>query len=35
MPPALKSIRTSALETAYEESGAADGIPVFLMHGFP
>jgi pimeloyl-ACP methyl ester carboxylesterase len=35
MPPALNSVRTSVLEIAYEESGAADGIPVFLMHGFP
>ena len=35
MPPALNNVRTSALEIAYEESGAADGIPVFLMHGFP
>jgi pimeloyl-ACP methyl ester carboxylesterase len=35
MPPALNSVRTSALEIAYEESGATDGIPVFLMHGFP
>lgn len=35
MPPALNNVRTSALEIAYEESGAADGIPVLLMHGFP
>ena len=28
-------VRTSVLEIAYEESGAADGVPVFLMHGFP
>jgi pimeloyl-ACP methyl ester carboxylesterase len=32
---ALKRIRTSALDVAYEESGAADGAPVFLMHGWP
>ena len=32
---ALKRIRTGALEIAYEESGPADGAPVFLMHGFP
>jgi pimeloyl-ACP methyl ester carboxylesterase len=32
---ALKRIRTSVLEVAYEESGAADGAPVFLMHGWP
>ncbi len=35
MNPALKRIRTSVLEIAYEESGAADGAPVFLMHGWP
>jgi pimeloyl-ACP methyl ester carboxylesterase len=32
---ALKHIRTSVLDVAYEESGAADGRPVFLMHGWP
>jgi pimeloyl-ACP methyl ester carboxylesterase len=32
-PP--KHIRTSTLDIAYEESGAADGVPVFLMHGWP
>ncbi|MEJ0077870.1 MAG: alpha/beta hydrolase [Alphaproteobacteria bacterium] len=31
----IKHIRTSVLDIAYEESGAADGAPVFLMHGFP
>jgi pimeloyl-ACP methyl ester carboxylesterase len=31
----LKRIRTSSLDIAYEESGAADGAPVFLMHGWP
>ena len=31
----LKRVRTSVLETAYEESGPADGTPVLLMHGFP
>jgi pimeloyl-ACP methyl ester carboxylesterase len=35
MAPAIKHIRTSALDIAYEESGPADGPPVFLMHGFP
>lgn len=30
-----KQIRTSVLEIAYEESGPPDGVPVFLMHGFP
>jgi len=32
---ALKRIRTSVLEVAYEECGAAGGAPVFLMHGWP
>jgi pimeloyl-ACP methyl ester carboxylesterase len=32
---AHKRIRTPTLEIAYEESGAADGLPVFLMHGWP
>jgi pimeloyl-ACP methyl ester carboxylesterase len=32
---ALKRVRTSVLDVAYEESGAADGMPVFLMHGWP
>jgi len=32
---ALRRTRTSVLEIAYEESGPADGAPVFLMHGFP
>jgi pimeloyl-ACP methyl ester carboxylesterase len=35
MPAAIKHIRTSALDIAYEESGAAAGTPVFLMHGWP
>jgi pimeloyl-ACP methyl ester carboxylesterase len=35
MPPALKRVRTSALEIAYEESGPGDGAPVLLMHGWP
>ena len=35
MPAAIKHIRTSTLDIAYEESGAADGVPVFLMHGWP
>jgi pimeloyl-ACP methyl ester carboxylesterase len=33
--PAVKHVRTSVLDIAYEESGPADGTPVFLMHGFP
>src|SRR5215470_11505104 len=32
---ALKCIQTSVLDIAYEESGVADGTPVFLMHGWP
>jgi len=32
---APKQIRASVLDVAYEESGAADGAPVFLMHGWP
>ena len=31
----IKHIRTSVLDIAYEDSGPADGTPVFLMHGFP
>src|SRR5262245_57691116 len=33
--PAIKRVRTSTLEIAYEESGPAMGFPVLLMHGFP
>lgn len=33
--PALKHARTSVLDIAYEDSGPPDGVPVFLMHGFP
>jgi pimeloyl-ACP methyl ester carboxylesterase len=32
---AVRRARTSVLDIAYEESGPADGVPVFLMHGFP
>jgi pimeloyl-ACP methyl ester carboxylesterase len=32
---ALKRMQTSVLEIAYEESGAANDAPVFLMHGWP
>jgi pimeloyl-ACP methyl ester carboxylesterase len=32
---AVRHARTSVLDIAYEESGPADGVPVFLMHGFP
>jgi len=33
--PTLKFARIAQLEIAYEESGPADGKPVFLLHGFP
>src|ERR1700730_9121316 len=35
MTAAIKYIRTSTLDIAYEEIGPADGVPVFLMHGCP
>ncbi len=35
MTAAHKHIRTTTLDVAYEESGSADGVPVFLMHGWP
>ncbi|MGB9366156.1 MAG: alpha/beta hydrolase [Xanthobacteraceae bacterium] len=35
MPADVKHIETSVLDIAYEESGAADGTPVILLHGFP
>jgi pimeloyl-ACP methyl ester carboxylesterase len=31
----MKTVRTSVLDIAYEESGPADGKPVVLLHGFP
>ncbi|MGE0717616.1 MAG: alpha/beta fold hydrolase [Alphaproteobacteria bacterium] len=31
----VRTARTATLDIAYEESGPADGRPVFLMHGFP
>jgi pimeloyl-ACP methyl ester carboxylesterase len=31
----IRHIRTPTLDIAYEESGAANGAPVFLMHGWP
>src|SRR5258706_14573056 len=34
-PPEPRPVRTAELEIAYEESGAPDGAPVLLMHGFP
>jgi len=35
MTAAHKHIRTSTLDVAYEESGDAGGVPVFLLHGWP
>jgi len=35
MCAAIRHLRTSVLEVAYEESGAGGGVPVFLMHGWP
>jgi pimeloyl-ACP methyl ester carboxylesterase len=35
MTGAINHIRTSVLDIAYEESGAADGVPVLLLHGWP
>src|ERR1700722_16866482 len=35
MTAAHKHIRTTTLDVAYEESGSADGVPIFLMHGWP
>ena len=35
MPAALRRVETSALSLAYEDSGAPDGVPVVLLHGFP
>lgn len=35
MTATLRHVRTAVLDIAYEESGPADGTPVFLMHGFP
>jgi pimeloyl-ACP methyl ester carboxylesterase len=32
---APRRIRTATLDIAYEESGAAEGVPIFLMHGWP
>jgi pimeloyl-ACP methyl ester carboxylesterase len=35
MTGAAKHVCTSTLDIAYEESGVAEGVPVFLMHGWP
>jgi pimeloyl-ACP methyl ester carboxylesterase len=32
---AIKHVHTATLDMAYEESGKPDGIPVFLLHGWP
>lgn len=33
--PAVRTVRTNILEIGYHESGAANGFPVILLHGFP
>jgi pimeloyl-ACP methyl ester carboxylesterase len=35
MTEAIKHVRTSTLDVAYEESGEANGAAVFLLHGWP
>ncbi len=35
MAAAIKHIRTSVLDIAYEESGPGSGVPVVLLHGWP
>ena len=35
MTAPLKHARTPALDAAYEESGQPEGLPVFLLHGWP
>jgi len=35
MTAARKNVRTTTLDVAYEESGAASGAPVILLHGWP
>jgi pimeloyl-ACP methyl ester carboxylesterase len=35
MTVTLKHLRTPTLEIAYEEAGQANGLPVFLLHGWP
>jgi pimeloyl-ACP methyl ester carboxylesterase len=35
MVAARKNVRTATLDIAYEESGAASGTPVILLHGWP
>jgi pimeloyl-ACP methyl ester carboxylesterase len=31
----VKAVRTNVLEIGYHESGAANGVPIVLLHGFP
>jgi pimeloyl-ACP methyl ester carboxylesterase len=31
----MQHVRTATLDIAYEESGASDGVAVFLLHGWP
>ena len=35
MAATLNHVRTSTLQIAYEENGQANGLPVFLLHGWP
>ena len=35
MTATLKHVRTPTLEIAYEEGGQSNGLPVFLLHGWP
>src|SRR5262245_36236416 len=35
MSAILKRARTGVLDIAYEESGPSEGLPVFLLHGWP
>jgi pimeloyl-ACP methyl ester carboxylesterase len=35
MPAEVRTVRTPLLEIAYEVSGAANGAPIVLLHGFP
>jgi pimeloyl-ACP methyl ester carboxylesterase len=35
MPTTVRHAATSTLDIVYEDSGPPDGVPVFLMHGWP
>ena len=35
MSPEINRAQTATLDIAYEDSGAPDGTPVFLLHGWP